>query len=60
MANSDAIKRIDKEIQEISAKQHVNETDTDTIVKEVSDENVKEIKGKRCWYFNLGFCKYKN
>ena len=63
MANSDAIfciKRIDKEMQEISAKQHVNETDSDTIEKEVSDDEVKTIKGKRCIYFNWGFCKYKN
>ena len=60
VANSDAIKRIDKEMQEISAKQHVNETDSDTIEKEVSDDDVKTIKGKRCRYFNRGFCKYKN
>ena len=54
VANSDAIKRIDKEMQEISAKQHVNETDSDTIEKEVSDDDVKTIKGKRCRYFNQG------
>ena len=59
-ANSDAIKRIDKEMQEISAKQHVKETESDTIEKEVSDDDVKTTKRKRCRYFNRGFCKYKN
>ena len=44
VANSDSIKRIDKEMQEISAKQHVKEKekekDSDTIEKEVSDDDV--------------------
>ena len=59
VANADAIKRIDKEMRDISEKQHVKEAKSDIIEKD-SDDAVKVIKRKRCRYFNRGFCKYKN
>ena len=57
VANAEAIKRINKEMRDISEKQHVKEPKSD-IIKKDSDDAVKVIK--RCRYFNRGFCKYKN
>ena len=62
VANSNAIKRIDREIVEITSKKSVPIVDTleERIGKEVNEVN-NVIKGKRkCRYFNGGYCKYKH
>ena len=61
VANSDAIKRIDREIVEINSKKARPVVDT---VEESTEDEVKDVnnvkKAKRkCKYFNGGYCKYK-
>ena len=58
VANSDAIKRIDKEIRDISANKIVKEVQNDII--EERNVDCENVKRKRCRYFNRGFCKYEN
>ena len=59
--NSNAIRRIDREIVEITSKISVPIVDT---LEECHEEEVREVnslrKGKRkCRYFDGGYCKYK-
>ena len=74
VANSDAIKRIDKEIKDISVNKLVKEVHHDiieeknvecekmskkgTIEKQTSDK-VARRSVKKCRYYNRGYCKYK-
>lgn len=59
-ANSAAIKRIDREIVEITSKKSVPPVDASTDSKDEVKEvdNVKKAK-RKCRYFNGGYCKYK-
>ena len=57
VANTVALKRIDKEIQDIVVKQDIadenkSETDDDRM------NHVEKKTVKKCRYFNAGFCKY--
>ena len=59
VANSDAIKRMDKEIREINKKQIEDKSKIDA-TDEVIGEGVKAMQvRKKCKYKNRGFCKYK-
>lgn len=58
VANADAIKRIDKEIKEMSAHNCAKEAQNDIIEK--GNDDRENVKRKRCRYYNRGFCKFKN
>ena len=55
VANSDAIRRIEKEIKMITTAKSVVE-----IVKDTSEggEVVRNRKTQKCRYYNRGYCKY--
>ena len=60
-ANSDAIKRIDKEIVEITGKESVPNVDTlkNSTKDEIKEDNIAKKAKRKCRYFNGGYCKYK-
>ena len=62
VANADAIKRINKEIKELSEKESHRNLSNDALENVVSDsDQVKRNKvKKRCRYYNRGYCKYKH
>ena len=53
-ANTDSIKRIDSEIEEMGRKSEYSEKNTE-VGKEIIERNVVI---KSCRYFNKGYCKY--
>ena len=59
VANSDAIKRIDKEIVKLSKQTIVVERANDTS-EDDKDTKVENRKTKKCKYFNRGYCKHKS
>ena len=54
VANSDAIKRIDKEIQNIIVNKDLTKDSENAVPEEEAGK-----KTKKCKYFNRGYCKYK-
>ena len=60
VANSDCIKRMEKELKDISGKKAKSKAIHDVIEEVVSDHTTEIKKRKRCRYYNRGFCKYKN
>ena len=69
VANSDAIKRIDKEIEELCRKSYITEDHTEdgnsdakeiNVTKETIVETSVMEKRRKCRYFDRGYCKYKN
>ena len=61
-ANADAIKRIDRELRDLSKKEAVISQEKDSLEKACSDvlEGVKKSKRKKCRFFNRGYCKYES
>ena len=70
VANGDAIKRIDKEIENINKEAKLTKTNLlsndqkDTLERadgDIAEKSVLSVKRmmKRCRYFNRGYCKYK-
>ena len=61
VANSDSIKRIMKEMEEIHEAKSVTEVSIDGGGKGSSEKAGVEVrKKKRCRYFNRGYCKYNS
>ena len=58
VANSEAIKRIDTEIQRLVAAKDRNDVNKDVHNTDFGDGNLKK-KQKKCKFYNRGFCKYK-
>ena len=56
VANSDAIKRIEKEMREISKNKSANEV-SEEIIELPND--VKKANRTKCRFYNRGFCKHK-
>ena len=59
VANSDAIKRIDKEIKSIVCDKTKVTVNKDTEDNVVSEDNDKKIQ-RKCKFYNAGYCKYKH
>jgi hypothetical protein len=60
VANSDCIRRIEKEIKAITVEKGDTKVLHDVLEKEVEkDTKVTKVR-KICRYYNRGFCKYKN
>jgi hypothetical protein len=59
VANGDAIKRIDKEIMELTKNKITTNVPNDTLENVKSVRTVKPTK-KKCRYYNRGFCKRKS
>ena len=58
VANSEAIKRIDTEIQILVAAKDRTDVNNDVHNTDFGDGYVKK-KQKKCKFYNRGFCKYK-
>ena len=61
VANADAIKRINKEIKELTDKYTCSNLPKETFENVVSDidQGERNKVRKRCRYYNRGYCKYK-
>jgi hypothetical protein len=60
ISNSEAIKRIDREIVKVTNNVHVYRVSKDTTDNVSGDEDVfVKRKTKKCRYYNRRYCKYK-
>ena len=57
--NSDAIKKIDKEIEEIKKKESIPKQVNDT-PENCPVDNLDKRRQKKCRYNNGGYCKYES
>ena len=60
VANSDAIKRINKEIKELSKKDVVTDDRKDTLESINRGQEGESKSRKICRYYNRGYCKYES